>query len=145
MTPVPSRLSWFRRPWVPETVVLFAILWQEAIRLELRTGHRTLPLPAWITQFYYFQFGDFVNGYLNAFLADGLTDLFIRWRKLSDERAAPSERTRAVVAAVFSMLVIIGVELVPSAFNQPDAGDIPAGIAGALVYLAVRTTALKPR
>jgi len=127
---------------VPESLGLLVVLWQESIRLELRTAYRALPLPPRATEFYYYQFGDFVNGYLNAFLADGLVEPLRRWRAPATELPVKSLRRQAIVASLFSMLVIIGFETVPTAFNHADVRDIPAGVAGALLYLCIRLAAI---
>lgn len=123
--------------------MFFAVLWQESIRLELRTAHRVLPLTPGLTQWYYFQFGDFVNGYINAFIVDGLAE-FIRRRQAGG--ALPPDRARmqqAFIASVLSMVSILVVEIGPSSLNRADLADIPAGVAGALLYLGVRVTALR--
>lgn len=140
-----NRRFW-QRPWMVETVVLFLVLWQESIRLELRTAHRTLPVPPAVERFYYYQFGDFANGYLNAFLLDGVASVGLGW--LVNRRAgqAPrwwdNARTRAWLATGLSALSIVIVELRPSALTQADWQDIPAGIAGAVGYLAIRLFAI---
>jgi hypothetical protein len=142
------RTRWrvWQRPWMVETVVLFLVLWQESIRLELRTAHRTLPVPPAVERFYYYQFGDFANGYLNAFLLDGLASIGIA--RLAGPRAgqAPrwwyNARTRAWLATALSALSIVAVELRPSALTAADWQDIPAGVAGAVGYLAVRLFAM---
>lgn len=132
-----------RRPWVPECVGFFLVLWQEAVRLDLRGAHRVLPIPSSLTAAYYFQFGDFVNGYINAFILDGLTEWF---RSRGDTRRGLSNVMRqrqAIAATVCSILVIMAVELIPNAFNQADWRDIPAGAAGALLYLGIRLFAIR--
>ena len=126
------------RPWVLESVIFFAALWQESLRLEWRSEGRTLPLPPRVTQFYYLNAGDFVNGYINAFLIDGVTELARRgWARRRGVTAGGS-RAQAVVASAISAFVILAVELFPSTLNQPDPADIPAGVVGALLYLGVR-------
>lgn len=136
----------WQRPWMVETVVLLLVLWQESIRLELRTAHRTLPVPPSVERFYYYQFGDFSNGFLNAFLIDGLASIGIA--RLTAPRAGQrprwwhNARTRAWLATALSALSIVAVELRPSALTAADWQDIPAGFAGAIVYLAVRLFAI---
>ncbi len=135
--------SWFRRPWRLEIIVLFAVLWQEALRLEWRTAHRVLPLSPRLTALYYYQAGDFVNGYLNAFLIDGVTAV------VRQSRAGRASLTRAafvrqaLVASGLSIASIVVIELGQSALNHPDVADIPAGVVGALLYLLVRVAALR--
>ena len=139
----PARRSLLRRPWVPECIGFFAVLWQEAVRLELRTAHRVLPFSPRVTAAYYYQFGDFANGYVNAFLIDGITELARRWLSPDALRSPRSRQRQAVVASLLSALGIIGIELIPSALNSPDVRDIPAGVLGAVLYLAIRVAALK--
>jgi hypothetical protein len=140
----------WRTPWAIETVVFFLVLWQEAIRLELRTAHRQLPIPASLQDAYYYHFGDFANGYVNAFIIDGVTGLVARWAGLSEgpgpdpwwKQSLLNNRTRALAATALSSVVIIGVEVLPNALTQADWLDIPAGVAGALCYLGVRMIGL---
>ena len=133
------------RPWTLESVVFFAVLWQESLRLEWRTAGRALPLPPRVTQFYYLNAGDFVNGYINAFLIDGVTELMRHgWARRRGVKAGGS-RAQAVAASAISALVIVAVELFPSTLNRPDPADVPAGIVGALLYLGVRLFALGRR
>ncbi|MBP6773580.1 MAG: hypothetical protein KA154_11330 [Gemmatimonadaceae bacterium] len=139
----PRHRGFFGRAWVPETLTFFAVLWQESIRLELRTAHRVLPITPGLTQWYYFQFGDFVNGYINAFIVDGLTE-FIRRRRASG--VLPPDRARVqqvLIASLLSIISILVVEIGPSSLNRADLADIPAGVAGSLLYLGVRVAALR--
>jgi hypothetical protein len=140
---VSARPALLRRPWVAESLVFFAVLWQESLRLEWRTAHRTLPIPARLTALYYYQCGDFANGYVNAFLIDGLTHLVRQWHARRTASPVGALEWYAVGAAVLSMLIIVGIELAPTALNNPDLADIPAGIVGALLYLGVRVVALR--
>lgn len=126
-----------RRPWIPETLVFALVVWQEAIRLELRTAGTFLPIGRGMTAFYYLNAGDFVNGFINAFLLDGVSEIVRSWRSGTRPDPAP-QRRQAIVMTIASMLVIVAVELVPSALNVPDVRDIPAGLAGALLYLGIR-------
>lgn len=136
-------VSLLRRAWVPECVGFFLVLWQEAVRLELRSAHRILPIPSSLTELYYFQFGDFVNGYINAFIVDGLTDWFRSRRDTSRTLTTLAKQRQAVAATIVSIAVIAAVELIPNAFNNADWRDIPAGVAGALLYLGIRLLALR--
>jgi hypothetical protein len=141
--PPPAPRPFFRRPWVVESLVFFGVLWQESLRLEWRTAHRVLPLPPNVTAFYYYQAGDFANGYVNAFLLDGLTDLARHWAARRRGGSVERQGLQAMLATVLSIVSIVLIELVPSAVNHPDVGDIPAGVVGALLYLCVRTAALR--
>lgn len=133
------------RPWTLESVVFFAVLWQESLRPARRSAGRALPLPPRGTQFYYLNAGDFVNGYINAFLIDGVTDVMRHgWARRRGVTAGGS-RAQAVAASAISALVIVAVELFPSTLNRPDPADVPAGIVGALLYLGVRLFALGRR
>ena len=136
-------VSLLRRPWVPECVGFFLVLWQEAVRLELRSAHRILPIPSSLTDLYYFQFGDFVNGYINAFIVDGLTEWFRSRRLPRRTLTTLAKQRQAIAASIVSMLIIVAVELMPNALNSADWRDIPAGLAGALVYLGIRLVAVR--
>ena len=90
----------------------------------------------------YLNAGDFVNGYINAFLIDGVTELMRHgWARRRGVTAGGS-RAQAVAASAISALVIVAVELFPSTLNRPEPADVPAGIVGALLYLGVRLFAL---
>jgi hypothetical protein len=140
----------WRIPWVIETLVFWLVLWQESIRLELRTAHRQLPMPPWLQDVYYYRSGDFANGYVNAFLIDGVASLVLHWAGVTEaggdawwRRALLNEPRRALAATALSTLVIIAVETFPSALTRADWLDIPAGVAGALCYLCIRLIGLK--
>ena len=137
------------KPWGVETIVFFLVLWQEDIRLRLRTEGWHLPVPKVLEQFYYFQFGDFVNGYVFAFVIDGLADVVIS----ALQKQATADFTHvwrrqivsALVATSVSTLIIIAFELKSSSFTTADLQDIPAGIIGALLFLSLRLIMLKFR
>jgi hypothetical protein len=144
--PSPAR-SYLHTPWVLEAIAFFAVLWQEDVRLRLRTAHVQLPVPGALQRYYYLGFGDFANGFVNAFILDGLVDLLLGQRP-RDAHADPPllrPRVRAASAAVISAVSIAVFELRPSSFTVADALDIPAGLAGALAYFVVRVAALRLR
>ena len=121
-----AKLVFWRAPWTIETVVFFLVLWQEGIRLELRTAHRRLAMPSWLQDAYYYHSGDFANGYVNAFLIDGVASLGVRWAGLSPgpgpdpwwKHPLLDHRTRALLATGLSAVVIIGVEVAPNGLNH---------------------------
>jgi hypothetical protein len=141
------------QPWVVETIVFFLVLWQEDIRLRLRTGGWRLPLPGVVQRFYYYQFGDFANGFVNALVIDGVVDIALaarqKQRQKEDESTADKQHrsrvVRALVATALSALSIVALELHSSALTTADLQDIPAGLGGALCYLCVRLTLLNYR
>jgi len=137
------------KPWGVETIVFFLVLWQEDIRLRLRTEGWHLSVPEGLEQFYYFQFGDFVNGYVFAFVIDGLADLVISAieKKIKPDFTLVWRRQigSALVAAAVSTLIIIAFELTSSSYTTADLQDIPAGIAGSLLFLSLRLAMLKFR
>ncbi|MBK8302581.1 MAG: hypothetical protein IPK98_03915 [Chloracidobacterium sp.] len=122
----------YRRPWFWETIVFFLVCWQESVRLSLRTSHATLPVGKVLQDFYYYNFGDFVNGYIMAFIFDGLVD--VRTQKTSAQLAVGKftirqnlSRSRPLSVSVDNCHFEIGSS---SAFTTADLADIPAGVAG---------------
>ena len=67
--------GFLRRPWVVETLLFFLIAWQESFRLSQRTAGKGFS-PRWLKDFYFYNFGDFVNGYIMAYIMDGLANYF---------------------------------------------------------------------
>ena len=141
----PPRPSPWKSPWILECAAFVLVVFQEDYRLECRTIHRTLPIAESLQNFYYFNFGDFSNGFINAFVIDGLVDtVFLplaatRFPKLP---VVLSVRIRTVIACLISAIIIVVFEVRQNAFTQADLADIPAGVAGAVVYLGARFLAL---
>ncbi|MGB2752265.1 MAG: hypothetical protein WBC19_09425 [Pyrinomonadaceae bacterium] len=137
----------YRRPWFWETIVFFLVCWQESVRLSLRTSHATLPVGKVLQDFYYYNFGDFVNGYIMAFIFDGLANMFALRKPphtLAVGKFTIRQKPVAIAAALLSALIIVIFEIgSSSAFTTADLADIPAGVAGAFFYLCVRFTMLK--
>lgn len=140
------RKPFLHRPWIIETLCFFLVLWQEAFRLEARTAQRHLPVSRRVRDFYYFHFGDFANGFAIAYLLDGVANYVLSSRLASG--ATPitvlgvglSTRRLTLVATVLSCACITALELgLASASTTSDIADIPAGLAGALVYWLIRT------
>ncbi len=146
-----SRFTDFaRRPWVVEAVVFWLVMWEEGLRLRLRTAGTRLPVPQSLQDFFYYRFGDFSNGYINAFLIDGLTDLLLSYRDRRNGVAGAasrfrSPRARALIATALSSLSVILYEVFSNGLSRADWLDIPAGVLGALVYLGVRLTMIGVR
>ena len=69
-----SLLSFLTRPWFIETAVFFFVLWQESFWLSARTSHQILPINQTLQNYYYYNFGDFVNGYIMAYIIDGIVN-----------------------------------------------------------------------
>lgn len=63
--------------WALETIFFFIVLGQESFRLSARTAKETLPVGSVLQNFYYYYFGDFVNGFVIAYLIDGVSNLFL--------------------------------------------------------------------
>ncbi len=70
-------LSSLARPWVMETVVFWFVLWQESFRLSARTLHKILPINFKLQEYYYY-YGDFVNGYIMAYIISSAKKCMIR-------------------------------------------------------------------
>lgn len=138
-------LSFYKRPWFIESVVFFLVLWQESFRLSARTSHKILPVPSILQNYYYYNFGDFVNGYIMAFIADGIINLTLlnKGRSFKIVHLEITTRSSAVLATLFSTCVVVVYELTQSTTTTSDANDIPAGILGALFYYLIRQFALK--
>ena len=138
--PTPRRF--YRRPWFWETVVFFLVCWQESIRLSLRTSHTELPVSKVLQDVYYYNFGDFVNGYIMAFIFDGITNMFALRKPphaLNVGKFAFGQRFVASMAVLASGLIIVIFEIGrSSALTTADLADIPAGVGGAIFYLCVR-------
>lgn len=134
-----------KRPWVVETIVFFLVAWQESFRLSSRTAHKLLPVNKQIQDYYYFNFGDFVNGYIIAFIADGLINFLVLktapFYKVFGLRI--TKRTNALLSTLFSAVIIVLFELSQSGSTTSDARDIPAGVAGAVLFCIVRFIAIK--
>lgn len=141
--------GFFTRPWVIETVVFFLVAWQESIRLSIRTAHAGA-VTSRLTDFYFYNFGNFVNGYIMAYIFDGLVNYFIFLQKPPDSKfytifvSKITPGINTILATLGSALVIIIFEAgQSSAFTTADLWDIPAGAGGALVYCVIRFTMLK--
>lgn len=134
-----------KRPWVVETIVFFLVAWQESFRLSSRTAHKLLPVNKQIQDYYYFNFGDFVNGYIIAFIADGLINFLVlktaSFYKVFGLRI--SKRTNALLSTLLSIVIIVAFEMSQSGSTTSDAKDIPAGVAGAVLFCIVRFIAIK--
>jgi hypothetical protein len=133
------------RPWVLESVFFFLALWQESFRLSSRTAHKSLPVSLRLQHFYYYNFGDFVNGYVMAFIIDGLMNL-LRLEKNTSFNIAGffiSKKGSALFATLLSVFIVVIFEITRSASVTSDINDIPAGILGAFIYYLVRRFALK--
>jgi hypothetical protein len=138
-------LQYLANPWVIETVVFFIVMWQESYRLSSRTLHRILPINKQIQNYYYYNFGDFVNGYIIAFIIDGLINLvFFKTNNfyiISGYRI--TKKMNAVFASMTSIIIVIIFELSQSTSTTSDIKDIPAGILGAITFYLIRLIALK--
>jgi hypothetical protein len=144
--------SFLAKPWSLETVVFFLVLWQESFRLSSRTSQQTLLIGSRFQDFYYYHFGDFVNGFVIAFILDGLAEMAL-FRKQENGIAQPryskfkiTHNALSLCATFISILIIMIVELGwLSLATTSDIFDIPAGIAGSLLYYFVRLFAVRFR
>ena len=141
--------GFLKKPWVIETIFFFLILWQESFRLSLRTAKKNFS-PDWLKDFYYYNFGDFVNGYVMAYIFDGLASyLFFQKNGIGKEFYKISifkvtETSNAILSSSVSAIIIAIFELgQSSALTTADLMDIPAGAAGAMVYCVIRLLVLK--
>jgi len=130
-----------------EAAVFFLVLWQEDLRLRLRTAGVRLPVVRALQDAWYLRFGDFANGFVNAFLLDGLVDVAIAkgWLRPGASSRFRSPRVRASLAALLSGLSIVLYEVFGHGPAGPDWPDIPAGLLGALFHLGVRLTRIAAR
>lgn len=143
----PKPAPWLA-PWIAEIIALALVVFQEGFRLESRTAHRVLPIPPSLQSFYYYHFGDFSNGFVNAFIVDGLVDTLLvpmTMRLRYQPRLLPSPQVRLLIAVLASVAIVVAFEVVQNSITQSDLADIPAGIAGACAYFLVRLFALRVR
>ena len=143
--------GFLKKPWVIETIFFFLILWQESFRLSLRTAKKDFS-PDWLKDFYYYNFGDFVNGYVMAYIFDGLASyLFFQKNGIGKEFYKlfifkVTETSNAILSSSVSAIIIAIFELgQSSALTTADLMDIPAGAGGAMVYCVIRLLVLKSR
>ncbi len=142
----PKKRLTLASPWFVEILALCLVLWQEGLRLELRTSHCNLPVNRSLQDFYFYNFGDFSNGFVFSFVIDGLVDVIRNLTKQRSSRLrAVKPQSIALLASFLSATIIILFELRTSAYNNADLADIPSGIAGALCYLIVRLACLAYR
>jgi hypothetical protein len=137
--------AFLAKPWLLETLFFFAVLWQESFRLSSRTLHRVLPVGSRIQDFYYYHFGDFVNGFVIAYVFDGLANLalFGKTMRPGALHSRIPQWAPTLCAVLVSALVITAHECgIGSMSTTSDLSDIPAGVLGALVYCMVRLFAL---
>lgn len=133
------------RPWFIESIIFFLVLWQESFRLSSRTSQKILPVPLEFQNYYYYNFGDFVNGYIMAFIIDGMINFTLLKHSLS-YRVGRFEVTKiknALLATLISISIVAAYELMPSTTTTSDVNDIPAGIFGSFLYFLVRMLALR--
>jgi hypothetical protein len=136
---------YLRKPWILETVFFFIVLWQESFRLSSRTSHKILPIAKRFQNIYYYNFGDFVNGYVIAFIADGVSNLIL-FKKRESYRLLGfkiSTKKNAFLSSLISIFIVAIFELTQSISTTSDINDIPAGVLGAILYFIIRLLALK--
>jgi len=140
-----SALSYLARPWFIESLIFFFVLWQESFRLSSRTSHKILPINLTLQNYYYYNFGDFVNGYIMGFIIDGVINLALLKKTTSYKilRFQITKRKNALLATLLSMSIVVIFELTQSTTTTPDVNDIPAGIFGAFLYYLIRLLALR--
>ncbi len=140
-----SIFSFLRNPWILESIIFFIVLWQESFRLSSRTSHKILPVSRQLQNFYYYNFGDFVNGYVFAFVIDGVSNLMLFKNRESYTVLGfkINMHKNAFLASLVSIFIIVIFELMQSASTTSDINDIPAGILGAILYFVIRLLGLR--
>lgn len=137
-------LQYLATPWIIETVVFFLVMWQESFRLSSRTSHKILPVNKHIQDYYYYSFGDFVNGYIIAFIIDGVINLVLlktnKFYMIFGYRI--TKKTNAILSTLVSIFIVAIFELIQSASTTSDIKDIPAGVLGAISFYFIRLVAL---
>jgi hypothetical protein len=137
-------LSYLASPWIIETIVFFLVMWQESFRLSSRTSHKILPINKHIQNYYYYNFGDFVNGYIIAFIIDGVINLvFLKtgeFYMLFGYRI--TKKMNAILSTLTSIFIVVIFELIQSTSTTSDIKDIPAGVLGAISFYFIRLFAL---
>jgi hypothetical protein len=140
-----SPFPYLLKPWVVESIFFFLVLWQESFRLSSRTAHKMLPISTQLQNYYYYNFGDFVNGYIIAYIMDGLVNfIFLKTSPYYTLLGLHITKGKnALLASLFSITVVVIFELTQSASTTSDIKDIPAGALGAIFYFLIRLFALK--
>ena len=123
---------------------------QELVRIALRGNGIVLPFSEQVNNFYLYNWGDYINGFQIAFLTNWLGD------KVANKAANFAERRygqdsvlykitdnlrgdglmNTISGATGSAAVVFAETT--GFLTVPDSRDIPAGILGALSYVAVR-------
>lgn len=136
--------SFLKKSWIVETIFFFLVLWQESVRLSLRIANKDHSVNS-LRDFYFYNFGDFVNGYVMAFIIDGLANYLLFQKTRPDSKSykifkvTVTRTTTAIIAAIVSIAVIMFFEIgQSSAFTTADLNDIPAGAGGAIFYCVIR-------
>jgi hypothetical protein len=137
-------LRYLATPWIIETVVFFLVMWQESFRLSSRTSHKILPINKHIQNYYFYNFGDFVNGYIIAFIIDGVINLMVfkteEFYMIFGYRI--TKKINAILSTLISVFIVVIFELIQSTSTTSDIKDIPAGILGAICFYFIRLVAL---
>jgi hypothetical protein len=136
--------QYLAKPWIIETVVFFLVMWQESFRLSARTSHKILPINKRIQDYYYYNFGDFVNGYIIAFIIDGIINLILlktdKFYMIFGFRI--TKKMNAILSTLVSIFIVVIFELIQSTSTTSDIKDIPAGVLGAIFFYFIRLFAL---
>jgi hypothetical protein len=134
-----------------ESIVGISIGAAEIQRLHEVANHQVTHVSSGLEKWYWGNSGDFFQGYgmamgidiLGEYSANKIAD-YAKQKSGTDSRlyqAADYVRShhteRSIGAAVLSSGVVVAAETF-GILNYPLAADIPAGIAGALLYVAVR-------
>jgi hypothetical protein len=119
-------------------------MWQESFRLSSRTAHKVLPINEHIQNYYYYNFGDFVNGYIIAFILDGVINFVIiktdKFYLIFGHKI--SKKLNAILSTLISIFIVVIFELSQSVSTTSDIKDIPAGVLGAISFYFIRLVAL---
>ncbi|MCE1199650.1 MAG: hypothetical protein LWW85_11825 [Marinilabiliales bacterium] len=136
------------RPWLAESIVLFLVLAQEVARLFALHSNLPLSFGSGFHRFYNLGLGNFVHGYVMAFVLDLAINLI--FKKDSEEQEEQiislagfglSRFICAIVSVALSALAVVMFEAEPISV-APEMDRIPAGLAGSLLYLIIRLMAL---
>lgn len=134
-----------------ESLLATAVTAHEMVRRRLRTVEAKLPFSESVNEFYFKHAGDFMDGFLLSFFSNmmskdvtsyvagyvdyklGRDNLLYKIADYIDN----NENVRTLLSGAVGIAGVVVAETVGIA-NTPDPNDIPAGIAGALTYMAAR-------
>lgn len=134
-----------------EFIVAALVVGQEVDRRNIRANGAELPFSDSVNDYYLQHCGDFMNGFVIAFYTHYFGGKVVnkvaefserKWGqdsflyKISD-KVRNNDNLMNIISGVAGSVGVVFAEAT-GIINNPDPKDVPAGIAGALTYMAVR-------